>query len=212
MTDEKVEPTNGLNLDDFPEPLESPEDIPEPIEVEETSGIFGMGRWLLETILMVALAFLLAQGIKTFVIQPFVVPTGSMEPTIMTNDRVLAEKFSYRFDDPEPGDIVVFDDPAGRHPQLIKRVIAVGGQTLDIADGHVYIDGELLDEPYLVNVETAPGTEPLPVLIPDDYVWVMGDNRPNSGDSRFIGPQPIEAVNGRAFGVYWPLDRIGALE
>ena len=178
---------------------------------EEESG--GYWRWLLETVLMVALAFLLAQGIKTFIVQPFVIPTGSMETTIMTGDRVLAEKIMYRFGEPEPGDIVVFDDPMDRHPQLIKRVIAVAGQTLDIKDGHVYVDGEQLDEPYLNGVPTNnPGSEPLPITIPDGQVWLMGDNRPNSGDSRFIGPQPISAIHGRAFAVYWPLNRIGGLE
>lgn len=168
-------------------------------------------RWLLETAAMVAIAFLLAQGIKTYVVQPFVVPTGSMEPTIQINDRFLAEKLSYRFGDPERGDVVVFDDPTGVHPQLVKRVIALPGEEIDIHDGNVYIDGELLPEPYLVNVLTDPGTEPLPFTVPAGEVWVMGDNRPNSGDSRFIGAQPISAIQGRAFGIYWPVAHIGGL-
>jgi len=171
----------------------------------------GFGRWLIETVLMVALAFLLAQGIKTFIVQPFVIPTGSMEPTIMTGDRVLAEKISYRFADPQRGDIVVFDDPMGQHPQLIKRVIAVEGQTVDIQDGQVLINGAPIDEPYLHGVDTQPGTEALPLTIPEGQVWLMGDNRPNSGDSRYIGAQPVSAIRGRAFAVYWPLGRIGPL-
>jgi signal peptidase I len=176
---------------------------------EETSFV----RWLVETILLVLAAFLLAQGIKTFVVQPFVIPTGSMIPTIEINDRVLAEKISYRFfRQPEQGDIVVFDDPTGAHPQLIKRVIAVGGQTVDIQDGAVYVDGKKLNEPYLHGVRTDPGSVPLPVKIPVGYVWLMGDNRPNSGDSRFIGPQPISAIRGRAVWTYWPLSRFGPLD
>jgi signal peptidase I len=169
------------------------------------------GRWLVETAVMIALAFLLAQGIKTFVIQPFVIPTGSMEPTIMTGDRVLAEKITVRFRDPLQGEIVVFDDPTGRHPQLIKRVIAVGGQTVDIRDGSVLVDGVALQEPYVHGKVSDPGTVPLPVTLAPDEVWLMGDNRPNSGDSRFMGPIPESMVRGRAFAIYWPTSRIGSL-
>lgn len=170
-----------------------------------------MLRWILETTVMIALAFVLAQGIKTFLVQPFVIPTGSMEPTIMIGDRVLAEKISLRFSDPKVGDVVVFDDPTGRHEQLIKRVIAVEGQEVDIREGYVYIDGERLEEPYLKGVQTDTGTKPMPITIPDDYVWLMGDNRPNSGDSRFLGAQPVSGIKGRAIATYWPLDRIGKL-
>jgi signal peptidase I len=195
------------------EPASATDDahLPEPVAAPaEKSG--GAIRWLLETVAMVALAFLLAQGIKAYVLQPFVVPTGSMETTIMTGDRVLSEKISYYFEDPQTGDIVVFDDPQGRHPQLIKRVIATEGQTVDIADGVVLVDGEALSEPYLDGVTTEPGSEPLPITIAEGQVWLMGDNRPNSGDSRFIGAQPVSSVNARAFATYWPLDRIGLLE
>lgn len=199
---------------DLPESEDTAQELhgvsPAPVEPEVDRGP-GFGRWLLETVLMIAVAFLLAQGIKTWVVQPFVIPTGSMETTILIGDRVLAEKISYRYSEPTVGDIVVFNDPTGRHPQLIKRVIAVGGQEIDIRDGHVFIDGVQLDEPYLHGVATDPGTEPLPFLVPDGYVWVMGDNRPNSGDSRFIGAQPITAIQGRAFATYWPVGRIGSL-
>lgn len=181
---------------------------PKSSEHEESPGLL---RWLLETIVMIALAFVLAQGIKTFLVQPFVIPTGSMEPTIMIGDRVLAEKISLRFGEPEVGDVVVFNDPTGRHEQLIKRVVAVEGQEIDIREGAVYIDGERLDEPYLHGVKTDVGSEPMPQTIPDGYVWLMGDNRPNSGDSRFLGAQPISAIKGRAVATYWPLGRIGKL-
>jgi signal peptidase I len=180
-------------------------------EAEKEKSGSQFGRWLLETAVMIALAFLLAQGIKTFVVQPFVIPTGSMEPTIMTGDRVLAEKITVRFRDPLQGEIVVFDDPTGRHPQLIKRVIAVGGQTVDIQDGTVVVDGVPLEEPYVHGKFTDPGTVPLPVTLASDEVWLMGDNRPNSGDSRFMGPIPESMVQGRAFAIYWPTGRIGSL-
>lgn len=171
----------------------------------------GMLRWILETVLMVVVAVALAQGIKAYVVQPFVIPTGSMESTIMIGDRVLAEKLTYRFRDPQPGDVIVFDDPTARHPQLIKRIIAVGGQTIDIHDDHVYVDGKMLDEPYVHGLPTTIGTERMPLLVPEGYVWVMGDNRPNSGDSRFIGPQPESAILGRAFCIYWPIEHWSGL-
>jgi len=169
-------------------------------------------RWTLETLVMIALAFLLAQGVKAYVLQPFVIPTGSMESTILSGDRVLAEKITFRFRDPRPGDIVVFDDPTGRHPQLIKRVIAVGGQTVDIAAGRVFIDGEPLDEPYLdEDIQTDPVSGLLPLELADGEIWLMGDNRPSSGDSRLLGPVDVSLVQGRAFATYWPFDRIGPL-
>jgi signal peptidase I len=136
-----------------------------------------------------------------------------MRPTIMEEDRVLAEKITYRFNrEPATGDIVVFDDPLGEHPQLIKRVIAVGGQTVDVQGDSVVVDGRTLDESYTHGVPTEPGSIELPVTVPDGYVWLMGDNRPNSGDSRFFGPRPVNTVRGRAFWTYWPPGRFGTLQ
>lgn len=204
MTDEQFEIERPVDADYPARPGQDSD-----ASAEEHGG--GMLRWVLETAVMIALAFLLAQGIKTFVVQPFVIPTGSMEPTILIGDRILAEKISYRFKEPQAGDIVVFDDPTGRHPQLIKRIIAVGGQQVDIRDGAVFVDGELLDEPYLEGVSTEAGTEKMPLTVPEGMVWLMGDNRPNSGDSRFLGPQPVATVRGRAFAIYWPIQHIGGL-
>lgn len=172
-----------------------------------------IGRWLLETAVLVLLAFVVAQGIKLFVVQPFIIPTGSMIPTIEINDRVLAEKLTYRFSgEPEVGDVVVFDDPTGEHPQLIKRVIATEGQSVDVRDGKVWIDGEAIDEPYTHGAISEPQAVPLPVEVPKDNVWLMGDNRQNSGDSRSFGPQPIEKIRGKAFWTYWPISRFGSLD
>lgn len=198
-----------------PEPVapESDEDADDqaaaPLAEERHETSFA--RWLLETVVLVGLAFVLAQGIKTFIVQPYIVPTGSMIPTIELKDRVLAEKISYRFREPEAGDVVVFEDPTGEHPKLIKRVVAVGGQTVDIRDGKVLVDGKALPEPYVHGKITEPGTVPMPVKIPEGYVWLMGDNRPNSGDARFFGYQPVSAIDGRAFFTYWPIGRIGEL-
>lgn len=179
-----------------------------PPRTEETSFI----RWFIETVLLVALAFALAQGIKTFLVQPFVIPTGSMIPTIQIGDRVLADKLVYRFiRKPQYGDIVVFDDPTGAHPQLIKRVIATEGQTVDVRDGAVWVDGKRLDEPYTHGKRTDPGSVGLPFRVTTGNVWLMGDNRPDSGDSRFFGERPMATVRGRAFWTYWPPRHFGDL-
>ena len=172
----------------------------------------GALRWIVETVILVALAFLLAQGIKTFLVQPYIIPTGSMIPTIEIGDRVLAEKLTYRFRRPEVGEIVVFDDPTGQHPQLIKRVVAVAGQTVDIRESAVWVDGRRLEESYVHGKVTDPGTVAMPTTIGEGHVWLMGDNRPNSGDSRFLGEQPLSGIRGRAFVTYWPPSRMGKLD
>ena len=177
---------------------------------EETS----LTRWLIETALLVLLAFALAQGIRWLVVEPFMIPTGSMEPTIAIGNRVLAEKVTYRFvRGPRYGEIVVFPDPSGEHQHLIKRVIATGGQTVDLKDGAVWVDGKRLDEPYTHELPSYPlvPTLTFPLKVPDGYVWLMGDNRTNSGDSRMFGPVPVNKIEGRAFWTYWPPKAFGAL-
>lgn len=168
-------------------------------------------RWLTELVVMVVVAFILAMGIRTYVVMPYTIPTGSMIPTIGIGERVLANKFIYRFTEPEPGDIVVLDDPTGTADNLIKRVIAVGGQEVDIEDGKVWVDGVALDEPYTHGAKSEMGDVPLPMTIPEGEVWLMGDNRTNSTDSRFFGPQPVENVHGKAFLRIWPLSRVEGL-
>jgi len=169
---------------------------------------------LIELLVLCAIAFVIVRGgIQPYVVQPFAIPTGSMIPTIQIGDMVVAEKLTYRFSHgPEQGDIVVFADPTGDHDQLIKRVIATSGQTVDIHDGKVWIDGEELDEPYIHDVSSQPGTVKLPVTLEDGELWMMGDNRPESHDSRYFGPQPVSAVKARAIWTHWPLKRFGKLE
>lgn len=168
-------------------------------------------RWLGELVLMVALAFLLASGIRAYVIQPYVIPSSSMEPTIEISDRVLANKFIYRFREPQPGDVIVLDDPTGTVQTLIKRVVATGGQTIDLKDGKVIVDGVVLDEPYTYGKPSEPMVVEMPYRVPDDAVWLMGDNRTNSADSRVFGAVPLSEVRGKAICTFWPPDRIGAL-
>lgn len=165
----------------------------------------GFVRWMLELVAMVALAFGLALAIKTWIVQPFVVPSGSLEPTIQVGDRVLVNKFVYRFRTPQRGEIVVFSDPYGKLPALIKRVVAVGGDTIDIKDGHLWINGKEQIEPYVHGQPTMLGTVRMPLTIPSGDVFLMGDNRTNSADARWFGPQPLSRVEGEAFCVYWPI-------
>lgn len=193
--------------------------MPEPIENAQAPSVHAgkpapaVARWFLETVVLVVVAFALAQGVRAYVGEPYVIPTGSMVPTIAVGDRVIAEKLTLKFSrEPRSGDIVVFSDPDARHPQLIKRVIATEGQTVDIADGGVIVDGKRLEEPYTRGKRTMPGTVVTPVVVPAGHVWLMGDNRPNSGDSRFFGSQPVSAIRGRAFWTYWPFGAFGALE
>ena len=171
-------------------------------------------RWLLETALLVLLAFALAFGIRTYLVEPFIVPTGSMIPTIEIGNRVLAEKITYHFiRPPHYGDIVVFPDPKGEHPHLIKRVIATAGQTVDLREGKVYVNEQQLIEPYTHNLPSNPLAPEFryPFTVPAGDLWVMGDNRTNSADSRAFGPIPVSAVQGHAVWTYWPLSAFGRL-
>lgn len=180
---------------------------------------------------LIVIAFAIALLLKTFVVQAFYIPSASMEETLKIGDRVLVEKLGYRFSEPGRGHVVVFekdlgtgllseeDDrsvlqrvnetirglfgfPTGTAQDFIKRVIAVGGDTVEGEDGRVFVNGEAVDEPYL-----DPGTETSsfgPVDVPEGMIFVMGDNRGNSDDSRNFGPVPTDTVLGRAFLLIWP--------
>lgn len=162
----------------------------------------------------VVLVIVLAWALTTFVFGAYSIPSGSMEDTIETGDMIFSEKVSYYFRDPEAGDIVTFEDPQIAGRILVKRVIATGGQTVDLVDGQVVVDGVALDEPYTDGKPSYPlssSTVTYPYTVPEGYLWVMGDNRTNSQDSRFFGAVPEDSVTGRGVFVYWPLNRIGPL-
>lgn len=170
-------------------------------------------RTIIETVVIFAVAVLLATLVKTYLVQPYVVPTGSMLPTIQLRDFVLGNKLHYWIDgETKRGDIVVFEDPSGELPLLIKRVVGLGGETIEFREGKVYIDGELLDEPYTHGTKTEHQVYATPLEIPEGWVFVMGDNRENSGDSRSFGPVSEDILEGRAFFTYWPLKNFGVLE
>ena len=172
-------------------------------------------RTFAEFAVVIIVALALAWCITTFVVQPYEIPSESMLETIQVEDRVLSEKITYRFNDPQPGDIVTFHSVEDWDTILIKRVIAVGGQTVDFVDGdgYVYVDGKRLDEPYTLgkpSLDRDSGVD-YPYTVPEGEIWVMGDNRTNSSDSRVFGSVPVENLTGKAFARYWPIDRIGAL-
>jgi signal peptidase I len=175
---------------------------------------------------LIIMAFVLALLIKTFLVQAFFIPSGSMEPTLVPGDRVLVLKVPYYFGDPDRGDIIVFEDPdpsgvpergivsgffhwmfeglGVQRPDsedFIKRVIGTPGDTVWARDGQVYVNGEAVEEPYL----TQPTDDFRKTTVPEGRLFVMGDNRGNSLDSRFsLGFVPIENVIGKAEVVIWP--------
>jgi signal peptidase I len=177
-------------------------------------------RNLVEWLVVVAGALIVALVVKTWLFQAFYIPSGSMEPTLHIDDRVLVNKISYDLEDVDRGDIIVFERPeswgTSEIDDLIKRVVGLPGETISVVDGEVLIDGEVLDEPWLEDDVTTPGffeeSGCVPeCTIPDDAVFVLGDNRSNSDASNHFGSLPFEQVVGRAFLRVWPLGSFGTL-
>ncbi|MDQ3963251.1 MAG: signal peptidase I [Actinomycetota bacterium] len=197
------------------------------------------GSFLKELPVLIVIAFAIALLIKTFLLQAFFIPSASMEPTLLIGDRVLVEKVSYRLGDADRGDVVVFEKdvaalinpapeegdpfyvdvvnafkelfgfPTGSKQDFIKRVIGIGGDVVEGRDGHVFVNGDELEEPYLPEETTT--SDFGPVEIPEGMVFVMGDNRANSDDSRGFGPVDEDKIVGRAFVLIWPPADVGTL-
>jgi signal peptidase I len=193
------------------------------------------GRLLREGVVLVATALVIAFLIKTFVAQAFYIPSGSMIPQLEVGDRVVVSKLAFRLHDPHRGDVVVFDAPgsvsdtsgvpdtsplpiravrsvlqsvglsAPSTQEYIKRVIGLPGETVEGRQGRVYVDGKELVEPYLPLGPTTRDFDP--VSLGPNELWVMGDNRENSSDSRVFGPIDKDTVVGRAFVRVWPPGR-----
>lgn len=172
----------------------------------------GSAAWFADWGITIGVPLALGLFIHFFVLEAFIVPSGSMLNTIQLDDRVWAEKVSYRFRSPEQGEVVLFESPEEKGVTLIKRVIATEGQEVDLIDGVVYVDGEPLDEPYTEGKPSNPLVTPnnitYPYVVPKDHVWLMGDNRTNSSDSRYFGAVPLSSVFARALCTYWPLDHL----
>ncbi len=164
-------------------------------------------------------ALILVVVVKTFVVQAFFIPTGSMEETLFPSDYILVEKVTGLFGKPKRGDIIVFQYPEDPTKDFIKRMVADAGETLEIRRKRFLLDGQCLDEPYVVHQRPEtfpPGFGPLglrdnlgPFKVPEAHSFAMGDNRDNSKDSRFWGPLPDYRLKGRALAIYWPPRRIG---
>jgi signal peptidase I len=187
-----------------------------------------------ELAVLVVTALVIAVVVKSFVAQAFYIPSGSMLPQLQINDRVVVSKVSYRLHDPRRGDIVVFDAPGGgpkddsplperavrsviqsiglsapSTDEYIKRVVGLPGERVEGLGGKVLVDGRQLIEPYLpAGVATGDFAA---VIVPPHTLWVMGDNRGNSADSRVFGPIPQSTVVGRAFTRVWPLSHASFL-
>lgn len=181
-------------------------------------------RSAIEWVAVIVGALVVALVVKTFLFQAFYIPSASMEPTLGEGDRVLVNKLSYDLHDVNRGDVVVFELPADKVgvdgiKDLIKRVIGLPGDTIETRDGAVYVNDRLLDEPYLaegtITGDPADGSNPeiARQVVPEDTVFVMGDNRDNSHDSRYSdrGPVPIDSIVGRAFVLVWPPGKMGWL-
>jgi signal peptidase I len=195
---------------------------------------------IVELVSIVAIAVLLAIGIQAFIVKPYRIPSGSMEPTLAIGQRVLVNRIGMDFGKPHVGEIAVFHPPVNaEHPQcgpnpstpvnyggaacdqtnphegtvnFIKRIVAGPGDTLSIREGHVYRNGKREQDSY---IRACGGVQecnfPTPIKIPPGHWFMMGDNRGQSDDSRFWGPVPTSWIIGDAFATYWPPDRIGLL-
>jgi signal peptidase I len=191
---------------------------------------------LRDNIEAIVIAIILALFIRTFVVQAFKIPSGSMQDTLLVGDYILVNKFIYGIKapftdytiipikEPRRGDVVVFRFPEDPSKDFIKRVVAVGGDKVEIRNKSVYVNGELQHNPYAVHsdprMQYTPRDNYGPVVVPEGKLFTLGDNRDDSNDSRFWGFVDVSAVRGKAFMIYWSWnsedigvrwDRLGSL-
>jgi signal peptidase I len=194
---------------------------------------------LFEIVLTVIVAGGLAVTVQAYAVKPYTIPSGSMKPTLKVGQRVIVDRFSHRLGaSPKVGEVIVFRPPAGADDGVcadarqgagtpypcgtaaakpddstfIKRVVAMGGDTVAIKDGHVIRNGRRTSESFIAPCAAGGDCDfPRAIRIPEGHVFLMGDNRGESDDSRFWGPIPVAWVIGKAFGTYWPPGRIGGV-
>jgi len=193
----------------------------------------GFWRGLLETLVILVIAAFVALLLQSFFFKAFMIPSSSMSQTLQIGDRVMVERVSYYFRKPHRGDIIVFryppKEPAAMNTRnlfywpfeqigetlhlthrgttpYVKRVVATEGETVELRKGKLYVNGKKINEKYIVD----DGSDFGPVQVPKGMLFAMGDNRPNSRDSRFWGFVPIRSVIGRAVLRWWPLSRFGS--
>jgi signal peptidase I len=194
------------------------------LPVEEATPAPHLGKILRDWLVVVLIALGAAMLVRVYVLQQFYISGPSMQTTLLENNRVLVNKLSYRLHDVRRGDVVVFDrvttnDGVVAHDDLIKRVIAVGGDTVSISQCNVIVNGKKIDESYLDDksggsqnlVDRCRVIDLAEQTIPKDKIFVMGDNRAESFDSRSFGPIDKELIVGRAFAIVWPLSKLSGL-
>ena len=178
----------------------------------ETSWQDSASDWLVSIIIAVALAFC----IRTFLVEPYMVEGSSMYPTLVNHERLVVDKLSYFVTDPKKGEIVVFRFPTYPTRDYINRAIAVGGDTVEMQQGKVFVIGKQLNETYIYHNDPKGKniSDYRKVVVPKDTIFVLGDNRNNSEDSRFadVGFVPLKLVKGRALVAFWPLDNMRVLK
>jgi signal peptidase I len=180
-------------------------------------------RSIVEWVVVLVVALVVALVIRTFLFATFWIPSASMQPTLVEQDRVVVNKLSYRLHDVNRGDVIVFERPPGEAvitengrevKDLIKRVVALEGETVTVRDGDVFVDGRLLDEPYLPDGTVTPNTCGFTTTtVPENAVFVLGDNRSNSSDARCFAEHAVaeSSIVGRAFVRIWPFSNLGGL-
>ncbi|MDR3563833.1 MAG: signal peptidase I [Negativicutes bacterium] len=169
-----------------------------------------LGEEIKDWVISILIAVVLAFFIRYFIVELYMVEGPSMRPTLLNGERLVVNKFIYRFKTPERGDVLVFRFPKDPSRDFIKRVIAIPGDTIEIKDSRVFLNGQLQNEPYILERSRIPF--PLKT-VPEGHIFVMGDNRNNSEDSRFsdVGFVPFDLIKGKAIFVFWPLDQLKSL-
>jgi signal peptidase I len=174
-------------------------------------------REVKEWIHSIVVALILTLIIRTYIVQAFKIPSGSMRPTLLEGDKLFVNKYIYRFEGPKRGDIIVFKYPVDPKKDFIKRLVGLGGETVEIRDGKIYVDGKVLDDPKSFGAFTYYNHDPFggpneKIRVPEDSYYVLGDNSANSTDSRFWGFVGKKSVLGKAFFRWWPPRRIGMIQ
>ena len=177
---------------------------------QDTENDNSLAEEVKDWLVSIAIAVVLALFIRFFIVELYVVEGPSMRPTLQSGERLVVNKFIYRIEDPKRNDILVFRFPRDPSRDFIKRVIAVPDDTIEIKDGRVFVNDILLNEPYILEKTR---TEYPKVTVPKGTVFVMGDNRNNSEDSRFsdVGFVPFELIKGKALLVFWPFSEFKTL-
>lgn len=190
-------------------PSDSDMDMSNFSEDDEDSLIFSwlkkFGVLVFEIVKVVLISLAIILPIRLFLIQPFYVEGASMEPNFYQNEYLIIDEISYRFNDKQRGEVIIFKNPKNTKNYFIKRIIGLPGETVSIEEGRVFVDGDLIEEPYITDFSSDNHD---PVTLGSEEYFVLGDNRGNSLDSRQLGPIHKDYIIGRVWLRGWPLDRI----